>query len=103
MALRILLPAEFQESHQRIVLEYLQRGQELSRKEWSQAVAAFDLLKDALVLSSAGLAPFPVIYRQQVEDCYADAYLEQLYTARQADRESIVIWAGVARRIAPGL
>lgn len=45
MALR-LLPAEFQELHQKIVLEYLQRGQEFSRKEWSQAVAACDLLKD---------------------------------------------------------
>ncbi len=59
MVLRVLLPAEFQEQHQRIVLEYLQRGQELSHKEWSQAVAAFDLLKDALVLSPAGLSPFP--------------------------------------------
>lgn len=103
MVLRVLLPAEFQEQHQRIVLEYLQRGQELSRKEWAQAVAAFDLLKDALVLSSAGLSPFPVIYRQQVEDRYADAYIERLYTARQADRENVMIWASVARQIAPDL
>jgi hypothetical protein len=103
MALRVLLPAEFQEQHQRITLEYLQRGHDLNRQEWSQAIAAFDLLNDALVLSSAGLLPFPVIYRQHVEDRYADAFIERLYTARQVDRESVVIWAGIARQIAVDL
>jgi len=68
---QILLPADFRERHRHIVFEFLRRGHEFGRDEWRQIIIAFDLLKNAAVLTDRGLLPFPVIYRQQVEDRYA--------------------------------
>ena len=100
---QILLPAEFREQHRRIVLEFIRRGHEFGRDEWRQAIVAFDLLKNAAVLTDRGLLPFPVIYRQYVEDPYADAFIEQLYLADQVATAGVSHWAKVARAIAPRL
>jgi hypothetical protein len=49
--LQVLLPAEFLERHRRIVLEFVRRGHEFGHDEWRQAIVAFDLLKNAAVLT----------------------------------------------------
>jgi len=100
---QVLLPAEFREQHRHIVLEYVQRGHEFGRAEWLQAIIAFDLLKNAAVLTDHGLLPFPVIYRQHVERTYADDFIEQLYLAEQVAAVSAGQWAEVARTIEPCL
>jgi hypothetical protein len=100
---QVLLPAEFREQHRHIVLEYMQRGHEFGRDEWRQAIIAFDLLKNAAVLTDLGLLPFPVIYRQHVEGPYADNFIEQLYLAEQVVAVSVSQWAAVARTIEPDL
>ena len=86
--LKILLPADFLEEHRQIVLEYIRRGHEFKREDWRLAIVAFDLLKDAVVLAPTGLLPFPVVYRQQVEDRYADAFIQRLYEATQIEKVS---------------
>ena len=101
--LQVLLPAEFHEEHRRIVLDFAQRGHEFGRIEWRKAIAAFDLLKNAAVLTGHGLLPFPVIYRQHVEESYADEFIEALYQADRVANESIRRWATVARTIGPRL
>jgi hypothetical protein len=101
--LQILLPAEFREEQRRIVLEFARRGHEFGRVEWRKAIAAFDLLKNAAVLTGHGLLPFPVIYRQQIEEPYADEFIEALYQADHAANEGIRRWAAVARTIGPRL
>lgn len=101
--LKILLPSDFLEEHRQIVLEYIRRGHEFKREDWRLAIVAFDLLKDAAVLAPTGLLPFPVVYRQQVEDRYADAFIQQLYEARQIEKASTALWANVAGRIASDL
>jgi hypothetical protein len=100
---QVLLPAEFHQQHWRIVFEFLQRGHEFGRDEWQQVIVAFDLLKNAVVLTDRGLLPFPVIYRQHVEDRYADDLIEQLYLENQVEAESVRRWAAVARAIEPHL
>ena len=100
---QILLPAEFHEQHRRIVLEFIQRGHEFGRDEWRQAIVAFDLLKNAAVLTDRGLLPFPVIYRQYIEEPYADAFIEQLYLADQVATAGVSQWAKVARAVEPRL
>jgi hypothetical protein len=70
--LRILLPSDFREEHRNIVLAYLRQGHQFGRDEWRQAIVAFDLLKDAVVLGPNRVLPFPVIYRQIVEEQYAE-------------------------------
>jgi hypothetical protein len=101
--LQVLLPAEFREQHRRIVLEFARRGHEFGRDEWRQAVVAFDLLKNAAVLTDRGLLPFPVIYRQHVEELHADDFIEALYLAEHIDAASVNRWATVARDIGPRL
>jgi hypothetical protein len=100
---QILLPAEFAEEDRQIVLAYLQEGHKFDRQAWQRAVIAFDLLKNAIVNSTTGLLPFPVVYRQQVEDRYADAFIEQLYQTEQVTQISIKLWAEVAGKIASDL
>jgi len=100
---QVLLPAEFHEQHRRIVLEFVRCGHEFGRDEWRQAIVAFDLLKNAAVLTDRGLLPFPVIYRQHVEEPYADDFIEALYLAARVDEASISRWATVARDVGPRL
>jgi hypothetical protein len=100
---QVLLPAEFLEHHRRIVLEFARRGHELGRDEWRQAIVAFDLLKNAAVLTDRGLLPFPVIYRQHIEEPYADDFIEQLYLEEQVEAVGVSQWATVARAIEPRL
>lgn len=100
---QVLLPAEFQERHRRIVLEFARRGHEFGRDEWRQAIVAFDLLKNAAVLTDRGLLPFPVIYRQHIEEPYADDFIEALYLAARVGEASVSRWATVARAIEPRL
>jgi hypothetical protein len=101
--LQVLLPAEFGPEHRRIVLSFVQRGHEFGRVEWGQAIAAFDMLKNAAVLTEHGLSPFPVIYRQQVEEPYAGRFIEALYQAEDVAAESAKRWATIARAIEPHL
>ncbi len=100
---QILLPAEFREEHRQIVLAYLNQGHTFSRQTWQQAVIAFDLLNNAGLLSSAGFSPFPVIYRHQVEDRYAHAFIEQLYQIERVEKTSITLWSEVAGKVAMDL
>jgi hypothetical protein len=100
---QVLLPAEFREPQWHIVLDFLQRGHEFRRNEWRQVIIALDLLKNAAVLTDHGLQPFPVIYRQYVEDRYASSYIEQLYRGDQTEARQMRQWAAVARAIEPNL
>lgn len=101
--MQILLPAELQEEHRQIVLTYLSQGHAFGRQEWQTAVVAFDLLNSAGVLSVKGFVPFPILYRQQVEDRYADTYIETLYRSDQIGKSGVAFWAEVAGKIAGNL
>ena len=101
--IRVLLPAEFLDIQRRIVLAYIVRGQRFGQEEWRQALYAFDLLRDAAILTPEGLYPFPVIYREQVDNRFSDSYIAGLLAARQVRTASIPLWAGVARQITPTL
>jgi hypothetical protein len=101
--LQVLLPAEFDTEHRHIVLDYVQRGHEFGRAEWRQAITAFDMLKNAAVLTENGLAPFPVIYRRVVEEKYANRFIDALYQAQDVAAESAKRWGTVARAIEPDL
>jgi hypothetical protein len=97
--LQVLLPSDFGEEHRYITLQYLQRGHELNRDEWRLATAAFDMLKNAVVLTAAGMLPFPLIYRQYVEELYATPFIEQLLVAKSVERVATQFWAQVAGQI----
>lgn len=99
----VLLPAKLNDKHRAIILAYLQRGHSFQRGEWREAITAFDLLKNAAVLSPQGLLPFPMVYRRQVEERFADAFIEALYNAPEPDTLGNALWADAARKIMPVL
>lgn len=101
--LQIWVPADFVAEHRRIVLDSLYRSHMFRSQEWRKMVAAIDRLKNAAVLLPSGRYPFPLVYRQQVEKHYADSFIKQLYQANQIERESITLWANVAKKIRPKL
>lgn len=100
---QVLLPAEFDQEDRRIVLDFVRRGHEFSRTEWREAIVAFDLLKNAAVLTEHGFLPFPVIYRQHVEERFAGEFIEALYQAERVAAAGIDRWVAVARTIEPDL
>ncbi len=100
---QVLLPAEFDQEHRRIVLDFARRGHEFGRAEWRKAIAAFDLLKNAAVLTEHGLLPFPIIYRQHVEELHADEFIVALYQAEHIADTGASRWATVARAVEPHL
>jgi hypothetical protein len=94
MTLQILLPADFREEHRQIVLAYLLRGHEFTRDEWRRAVIAFDMLKNAVVVLPSVMMPFPLIYRQYVEDSYANSLRTIYLSEKSASRHMILrYWA----------
>lgn len=103
MTLDVLLPSGFRDEHRRIVLAYLDRGHAFTRADWRQAIVAFDLLKNAAILFAGGVRPFPVIFRQQVEDRFADRFIDRLMNAAQIKEVSTVLWAEAAQEIMPAL
>ncbi|MBN1815561.1 MAG: hypothetical protein JXA14_27255 [Anaerolineae bacterium] len=100
---QVLLPAEFQEEHRRIALEFVLHGHEFGIVEWRKAIIAFDLLKNAAVLTERGFLPFPVIYRQHIEEAYADEFIDALYQTEHVTVAGVRRWATVARSIEPTL
>lgn len=99
----ILLPTRLTDKHKAIILAYLHRGHEFRRTEWRRVIEAFDTLRNAAILTSQGIFPFPVVYRQQIEDRFADSYIDALYETAQPQSEGAAQWAVVARQILPTL
>lgn len=103
MTIEVLLPSGFRDEHRRIILAYLDRGHAFTRSDWRQAIVAFDLLKNAAILFAGGIRPFPVVYRQQIEDRFADSFIDRLMNAGQIEEVSTVLWAEAAQAIMPTL
>ena len=99
MTFRILLPAEFQDIHRQIALEWVIRGHRFSRREWRSALRAFDLLKEAAVVTPQGVLPFSAVYFRHVEEPYADRFIRALLAAEDVTQTGIAGWAEVAGRI----
>ncbi len=103
MTFRVLLPAEFQDVHRRAALAWVCRGHEFGSAEWQVAIRAFDLLKEAAIVTARGVLPFPAIYYRYIERPYADAFMQTLLHAKDIEAEGTRAWAAVAQTIIPGL
>ena len=99
MVLRILLPAEFQDVHRQAVLAWVRRGHEFNHEEWQVAIRAFDLLKEASVVTRQGILPFPVVYHRHVDEPYADSFIQTLLDTPEIESVGVQTWAEVASKI----
>ena len=99
MTFRILLPAEFQDIHRQAALAWVRRGHEFSREEWQVAIRAFDLLKEAAVVTQQDILPFPAVYYRYVDKPHADAFIQTLLNADEIESSGVQAWAEVAEGI----
>ncbi len=96
MTFRILLPAEFQDIHRRAALAWVHRGHEFSREEWQVTIRAFDLLKEAAVVTQQDILPFPAVYYRYVDKPHADAFIQTLLKADEIESSGVRAWAEIA-------
>lgn len=99
MTFRILLPAEFQDIHRRTALAWVVRGHRFNQQEWQVTLRAFDLLREAAIVTAQGVLPFSAIYFRYVEEPHADRLIRSLLDAGDVTRIGIEGWAEVAGRI----
>ena len=98
--LRIQLPTQFTAEHQRLILKYLISGRRsLSLSEWAQVINGFDLLHHARVESDSNLQTFKQIYAIQVEQPFADTFINALLLLDNVKHEHQTLRATFARNI----
>jgi len=100
---KVLLPSGLQQDHRSLVLRYLEDSTRLSGTEWPKLMEAFDLLNAATVVTEAEQLSFSGVYRQQVEEQYAAAFMERLYTVTDVEKETPRLRATVSRVIVRAL
>lgn len=77
--LQIILPTNFTQKHQQLILKYLTQGRtSLSLSEWQQLFTGFDTLHLAQVATETETITFQQVYEAHVERPFADSYINQL-------------------------
>lgn len=100
--LSIELPAAFDASHERAVIDFL-TDRVTGAPAWERVFAAFDLLEAAVLVMDTGRRSFRAVYTLLVDQPMADAYLADLLALQDIRRESPALWASYARRIGQSL
>lgn len=101
--MQILLPSDLTFEHQKVVLAYLTEAHHFTPWQWRQALVAFDLLKQAVIVRGSEIIRFPAIYYHYVEDRYADHFIDTLYRAKSIEATGTEIWARLAGQIVADL
>lgn len=96
--IQIELPSNFRPVHEHAVIAYLMdnlRG----RDQWALMFEAIDLLDQAVVVIVSERRTFRTVYRQVVDQLYADSYINELLSLKDIKEESPGLWARFARQI----
>jgi hypothetical protein len=96
--LEIQLPPGFTAAHEQRVIDYL-AGRLRGRASWRLAFAAFDLLDQALLVTTEDRHAFRTLHLEVVDDAFADDYLRELLALDDVAGESPALWSGYARQI----
>ncbi|MGH9845225.1 MAG: hypothetical protein ACREEM_41440 [Blastocatellia bacterium] len=81
---RIILPARLTDDQQRLLVKYLRLPRSLSRQEWAQALAAFDLLHEGRVQCGDETMTFQQFYPRAIDSLHANAFIDELLGATDA-------------------
>src|ERR1700694_2379621 len=99
MNIEFLFPTDLTPQHREVIFRYLEDSTHLSAQDWVLVITAFNSLKRAvLVLNVETTFTFARIYRQVVEDRYAEPYITALYEMHNLLAESNSLWASRARQ-----
>ncbi|NJO82947.1 MAG: hypothetical protein HC828_09075 [Blastochloris sp.] len=100
--LSIELPAAFDASHERAVIDFL-TDRVSGSAAWARVFAAFDLLEAAVLVVDTEHRSFRAVYTLIVDQPLANAYLADLLALQDIRQESPALWASYARRIGQSL
>jgi hypothetical protein len=74
----IHLPTGWTDEHQRLLVKYLRLPRAITRDEWGQALAAFDLLHTGRVRCGRRRLTFQEFYAQTIDAVHATPLIEAL-------------------------
>jgi len=94
----IQLPAGFTATHEQRVIDYL-AGRLRGQTAWRLTFSAFDLLDQALLVTTEGRRTFRTLYLEVFDSAFADDYLRELLALDDVEEESPALWSSYARRI----
>ncbi len=100
MSVEFLFPADLTARHREVIARYADDPMRLSAQDWPLLIAAFNLLRRAVVVVNVETSfTFARIYRQIVEERYAEHFINALYEMRNLPPESNILWAATARQV----
>jgi hypothetical protein len=94
----VQLPPGFSPQHESAVIGYLADSLAGSTA-WAMAFQAFDILDQAVLITTEGRRTFRALYREIADSKWTDPYLRELMALEDIDSESPALWARYARRI----
>ncbi len=82
---QITLPAQMTDEHQRLLVKYARLPRSITRAEWVQALAAFDLLHVGRLKWGDDAMTFQAFYLRVVDAIHATTLIEELLTATDVE------------------
>lgn len=83
--LEIYLPKTLNVEQQQVLISYLNAPRTLTRTEWTIIWNVMDVLRTAIVTVGEQRYTFSEFYRVNIDDVYADAFLNDLWDAEQPE------------------
>jgi hypothetical protein len=98
--LQIILPTDFTQKHEQLILKYLTQGRaSLTLAEWQQLFVGFDVLHLAQVVTGTETLTFQQVYAVHVERPFANSYINQLLQPTDMQQQHSALRAQIARQI----
>jgi hypothetical protein len=97
--LEITLAPGLTAEQQQAMLRYLAGPQALSRAEWQDALAGFDVVRSSMVRSPARSETFAEFYRRRVDEPFGTALIEALLSLDHPEEQGIPTLAEFNRRV----
>lgn len=86
--IQIRLPVGFTDKQQQLVFKYLFEGRhKISGAEWPLLLRSFNQLHRAQVMTQTRISTFSRVYNLQVDQRFADSYINELFNLSDVSRE----------------
>jgi len=82
---QIVVPAQLTDEQRRLLVKYVRLPRSVTRAEWVQALAAFDLLHAGRVTWGSETLTFQAFYLRCIDTVHATVFVEELLTTTDAE------------------
>ena len=99
----VQIPISFLPAHRTALYTYMTDDRRLTRDQWRMLYEAIDILDRAQITIAGQLRTFRQIYREHVDQIFADPYIAQLLELEDVSVQSPALTATFARRVSAAL